>query len=179
MKRPDCAKSRGNLITAAVRPHTPRGDGAGPRPGGPIVRGIFAAGLAVIAAMSGCSQPEDKLPRQAVRGTVTLDGKPLEKGQISFIPEVQGANPVSGGSVISAGSYSIPQDKGLTPGKYKVAINAAADVPALAAGEAPGAPPKAKSKAAPLIPAQYNTQSTLGAEVKSGTNTINFEMTSK
>lgn len=163
MKRPECAKSRATPIGIA---------------GGSWLRRA-AAGLAVAAAVAGCGKAEDSLPRHAVYGKVTLDDKPLEKGTITFTPEAQAANPVTGGGVISAGSYSIPVDKGLTPGKYKVSIAAAADGPALAAGEAPGAPPKAKAKAEPAIPAKYNAQSTLEAEVKPGQTSFDFKLSSK
>jgi hypothetical protein len=144
---------------------------------------LVAAGLALLVAAGGCGGGSgDSLPRHAVYGKVTLDGKPLEQGVISFTPDAQGASPVTGGGVISAGSYSIPRDQGLTPGKYKVAITASDAPIALAAGEAPGAPPRAKTKAKPepVIPAKYNAKSTLEREVKAdGSNTFDFELTSK
>ena len=39
--------------------------------------------VAVGAAAAGCSRSSDELPREAVSGTVTLDGQPLANGTIS------------------------------------------------------------------------------------------------
>lgn len=168
MKRPDCAKPRGYQAGAATRAFL-ASDG----------RRWVVAALA-IAASAGCGDgPEDNLPRRAVYGTVSLDGKPLDQGVISFTPEAQGTNPVTGGGVISSGSFSIPQDRGLTPGTYKVAISADTSVPPVAAGQAPGATPKVKAKVTSPIPAKYNTQSTLEAEVKDGSTSLKFDLFSK
>src|SRR5689334_16793809 len=71
----------------------------------------------------GCSGSGDELPREAVSGTVKLDGQPLANGAIQFTPDSGGAT--SGGSTITDGQYSIEQENGLVPGSYKVAVNAA------------------------------------------------------
>ncbi len=173
MKRPERVCMDHIASIAAVRSRAaPRAVGA---------RRLAVLGLAVVAAMAGCGQPADKLPRRAVSGKVTLDDKPLEHGVISFIPDGQAANPVSGGAVIAAGSFSISAEQGLTPGKYKVSITATADEPPPPAGQAPGPTPKKKAKVEPpLIPAQYNTASKLLAEVKeSGSTSFDFPLTSK
>src|SRR5437879_5571611 len=67
--------------------------------------------------------------RYAITGTVNLDGAPLEKGSIGFQPLENGRT--SSGAIISGGKFSIPADKGLPVGKYRVEVHAAA----------PGAPP--------------------------------------
>ena len=52
----------------------------------------LACGLAFsLFALLGCGGAEDDLPRQAISGTVTLDGKPLEAGSITFDPADPGA----------------------------------------------------------------------------------------
>lgn len=161
-------------LSAAVR-HAPF-----PEP--PRARRLAAAWLAWLVAIGGCGGgSEDGLPRQAVSGKVTLDGKPLERGVISFTPDAQATSPVTGGGVIADGAYAIPREQGLTPGKYKVSINASDAPAALAPGEAPGGPARVKGKAqpAPSAPAK-SAPSTFEAEVKAGgSNSLDFALTSK
>jgi hypothetical protein len=81
---------------------------------------ILAASLPLLIA-SGCGE-SDPLGRKAISGTVSLNGAPVEKGNISFQPVDKSAT--SGGAVIEAGKYSIPRQTGLPVGKYRVTINA-------------------------------------------------------
>lgn len=137
---------------------------------------VLAACLTAAVAASGCSSgSDDELPREAISGTVTFDGQPLERGSITFLPE--GQLPTQGGAPIADGQYSIAQNEGLVPGNYHVAITSP-----LGEGEkskdtvtnAPGMPAKAPKD---LIPAQYNTKSTLKAEVKAGaSNSFDFTL---
>src|SRR6476646_606329 len=84
-----------------------------------IVASAFAVQLAL--NLPGCGA-SDELPRQAVSGTVTFAGKPLEAGLIMFLPE--GAEVATqGGGPLVAGKYAIARDAGLVPGKYKVTIS--------------------------------------------------------
>ena len=135
----------------------------------------------VLAAcwLSGCGGATDDLPRVAVSGRVTLDGKPLDTASISFQPDGQdNKSPVAVGGSVMAGSYSIAKAEGPTPGKYRVSIDSSGDSGTPPPGEAPGAPPRAVTKA--LVPDKYNTKSTLTAEITPGSaNTINFELTTK
>ena len=114
----------------------------------------------------------DNLPRHAVSGSVTLDGKPLASGMISFDPDSAGqAHPVAGGGLIQDGSYSIAQAAGLTPGTYRVSIRSGGQDSAPAPDQAPGAPPKKATAARDPIPDRYNAQLALKAEVKDGGST--------
>jgi hypothetical protein len=102
----------------------------------------------------------------------------MERGVISFTPDAQATNPVSGGGVIEAGTYSIARAQGLTPGKYKVSITATEAPTTLAPGEAPGGPPrvKGKSKAVVANPGQYTKE----AEIKDGGSTsLDFDLPAK
>jgi hypothetical protein len=124
------------------------------------------AGLIVLGIVAaGCDQGGDDLPRQPIWGTVTLDGKTVAKGTIQFQPAT-GAEPTSAGSLIEDGKYSIDRTGGLVPGTYKVIINAqageAAALPKDQQVGKPHAPPKE------LIPAKFNTQTTLTVQVKQG-----------
>jgi hypothetical protein len=119
----------------------------------------------------------DSLGRLAISGTVKVDGAPLEKGTISFQP-TEGAR-TSSGAVIAAGNFSVPRDKGLVPGKYRVAINAAA--PGTRAAPAPDAAPgDAPPPPKELIPPDWNESSTHTIDVKKeGPFNFPFEIATK
>jgi hypothetical protein len=136
---------------------------------------IRMAMLLMVLACLGCGAG-NPLDLQAVSGSVTLDGKPLEQGSIQFVPQDNAAGLLSG-ALITAGTYSIPQDKGLPPGKYTVRISsAAADRSSSASSGPPGAESRVPAKE--RIPARYNSQSQLAAEVTAeGDNTFDFPLT--
>lgn len=135
--------------------------------------------LVLVLAAAGCAATEDTLPRQSVSGQVTLDGKPLARGMISFVPAGDGgAGPVSVGAVISEGSYAIARAEGPVPGSYRVSILSEGGAREVA-GAAPG-PGELKSARKEPIPARYNAATTLKADVAvGGPNTFNFELTSQ
>src|SRR4051794_15882853 len=104
----------------------------------PFVRRFrLAAWLPLGMALAGCGGATDSLPREAVSGTVTLDGRPLESASIAFDPEGGNAHPTAAGAVINNGAYSIARSDGPTPGRYRVAIFESGPSVPLAAGEAP------------------------------------------
>lgn len=140
----------------------------------------FAVPLLVLSALglAGCSGSSgDDLPREAVSGTVTLDGAPLPSGSISFSPD--GGGPGGGGGTITDGRFSIAREVGLPPGNYKVAINSAKKredqtKPAQAGGG------KSVAVAKELIPTKYNARSQLKVEIKKGGgNDLKLELESK
>jgi hypothetical protein len=120
---------------------------------------LLVAGLACLPG--GCKR--DVLRRQAVSGTVTFKGQPLAAGKIEFSPVDGQATLVAG--AIENGRYAIPAAKGLSPGTYKVLVNApegGRGGPAGAPGGDLGPPPKE------LIPPRYNAQTELRATVEEG-----------
>ncbi|MBX6316313.1 MAG: hypothetical protein IRY99_25890, partial [Isosphaeraceae bacterium] len=70
---------------------------------------------AVALASAGCSSQTDDLPREPVSGKVTLDGKPLATGMITFTP-TGGTEPSRPETVVTAliqdGAYSLPRAQG-------------------------------------------------------------------
>jgi hypothetical protein len=116
----------------------------------------FAALLLTLTACSG-----DPLQRQAVSGSVSFKGTPIKVGNIDFSP-LDGQKTMVG-SAIEDGKFSIPRDKGLSPGRYKVTVNAPDRIPK---DGPPGSDTGPMQKE--LIPAKYNTNSTLEREVKAG-----------
>jgi hypothetical protein len=145
--------------------------------------------------LGGCGSSGDNLNRQAVSGTVTLDGKPLAEGTISFAPTTD--LPTPGMVSITAGNYEIPKALGLVPGSYKVSIlsNKSVAAPTEKFGDMPGRAARQQTEADDarqralvlgkradsnqLIPSKYNTATTLTADVKDGgTHTFNFDLNS-
>ncbi len=136
---------------------------------------LLVSFVSLLATGIGCG-PSD--PREAVSGTVTLDGKPLDQGTIEFVPTAQG---VLSGGVISGGKFDVPADRGLPPGTYTVRVYSA-DPPSDTAaapdvgGAGAGGYPMAKDR----IPPKYNSESSLTAEVTpGGENHFIFEVTSQ
>lgn len=132
---------------------------------------VFLTLALVVGPLSGCDSG-DGLPRLAVSGTVSLGGTPVKDGTIQFSPvDPNMKHPVTGGAPIIDGKYAIAKDVGLVPGAYTVSIFSASSV--IEPGETPGS---AKALPKEAIPAKYNTQSTLKAEVKSGSTTFDFQL---
>jgi hypothetical protein len=140
-----------------------------------------------------CGTDDGLGKRYPVSGTVTYNGKPLEKGEISFVTEDLTKNFGATG-IITNGSYTLStggNDDGAQAGKYKVTIVAKEDYLDKArtdfqkesgAGGEGKIPPrnlaKANAAAKSLIPLGYGDTrtTTLTAEVKPQSNTIPFEL---
>jgi hypothetical protein len=162
-------------------------------------KGVFFVAVAASCttlALPGCGPASvDNLPRQAVSGKVTLDGAPLARGTIQFTPTTDLPTPAM--VSINAGSYSIPEAQGLVPGTYKVSIQGGGSTAPLEKfGEMPGKAHREQAEAAdkkqrvamfgkagasPVrsIPARYNTDTELTAEVKDrASNDFDFALSS-
>jgi hypothetical protein len=134
---------------------------------------------AAVVAIAGCGR--SATDRRDVSGEVTLDGKPVDGGNIQIDP--LDANQTSAtGALIRAGSYSIPHQTGLVPGKYRVRIYWAdrtvkADIIPGAPGSAGPPGPMSVAPLKELIPAKYNTESELTIEIVSnGPNKFDFAL---
>jgi hypothetical protein len=137
------------------------------------------ASALMVLAIVGCSDKTatvDTLPRRAVSGTVTLDGKPLTVGKITFSPaeKEKAVGPDVSGD-IKEGKFSIDRASGPTPGKYKIIISGIPPVE-IKSDEMPGAAPKRQPEP---VPAKYNAKTTLTKDVSdTGTNEFEFPLTS-
>jgi hypothetical protein len=107
--------------------------------------------LAILAA--GCGKPA-AVP---VTGTVTWDGKEMPDGKILFEDEDAKIPPASGD--VKAGKYELR----VQPGKKKVRITASREVPGAKVDPAMGGVPRQS-----YVPARYNSDTTLSADVKVG-----------
>lgn len=126
--------------------------------------------LLLLAA--GCG--ESDVSREAVSGTVTLDGKPLPQGSILFTP--LGEGPSAGGEIVD-GRYTLPQHLGAGPGKYRVELNSWRPTGRITHDEATGMDDEHLIS---IIPKRYNQRSELEVEIQSdGKNSFDFELESK
>ena len=136
--------------------------------------------LGTLSSCPGCSG--DKATMAEVKGKVTLDGKPLTIGAVSFIPETTKGTtgPMSGGAISPQGEFTLMGangQKGAVIGFHKITVH-----PPLVGGSSPtGAAPVAAAPTA-VIPIKYsNISSTdLTQEIKKGVvNEITLELKSK
>ncbi len=130
----------------------------------------------LVFGTSGCGPTEPK--RNAVSGKVTYKEKPIADGSITFLSPEGG---VVGGGAIKDGKYDIPAQGGLLAGTYKVSISQPdpkGKPPEAVAGEAPGMGAQVPEgrEVRDLLPKKYNTETTLTAEIKSGDNTVSFDL---
>lgn len=143
--------------------------------------GLSAAVAISISTLSGCggkSGPQ----RSSVKGKVTFDGQPVADGSIVFLP-AQGVTGPSAGGEIRDGVYDIAEAGGPVPGAHRVEITATrtegtenvAGVDGATGGASGGG---SIPKVTMYIPPQYNLDSTLQADIKSGANTFDFELKS-
>jgi hypothetical protein len=138
----------------------------------------LAASVLIVSVgfLAGCSGS----PR--VEGTVTFDGQPVEDGTINFFQEGDSGKRTNAPGEIKDGKYLINFSDNLGPGSYRVEIYwykgkalAIKNDPDLTREPNPGQ----KSNRQQVIPKQYNLESKLTAEVKSGVNTFDFDLKSK
>jgi hypothetical protein len=129
----------------------------------------------LIASLPGCARSYGG--RQPISGTVKLKGEPVNDGMIDFIP-ISGDQATKSGAQILSGSYKIPAEFGLLPGKYRVSITAGdgrtrADAPA----DQPPGPTGANIVSKDRIPKEYNIESTHEVEVtEKGPNVFNYDI---
>lgn len=123
----------------------------------------------VSLALTGCGSGSEA----TVIGLVTLDGKPLDRGSVSFVPVTSGAG--ASASIGNDGSYEVQTGaiSGMSPGDYVVTVRANGDpIP-----RADGGPP---TPGKPITPAKYNSRNTSGLQytIQPGANEINLELKS-
>lgn len=107
-----------------------------------------------------------------VHGKIMYKGKPVPSGTIMFVPD---KGPAATAEIAKDGAYRLITEgigDGAVLGNHKVSITALADMGNLLPEQRSGTPP-------PLVPAKYlsHENSGLRAEVKSGDNELNFDLT--
>ena len=142
-------------------------------------RPLAVAMLLTASAALGCSSATEgirEIPRVAVSGEVTLDGKPLPEGKIELVPlgSESGDTAVAD---IQDGRFSIIRAVGPSPGKHKVKISSRKSLK-IAEGQEPGGAPNKREPE--KIPKKYNAQSTLEVDIPdSGSAKLDFPLDGK
>ena len=129
----------------------------------------FTLLFVAIFAFGGCGG--GKAPAK-VTGTVTLDGAPVVNATVEFAPNDGGRR--SYGFTNAQGRYELRftgQLKGAVAGTHRVEITTGESEPGTSTE-------KGTSAKKETIPGKYNKETTLTATLKSGNNTVNFELTS-
>lgn len=128
-----------------------------------------ALALAVCCvAFAGCAPKDGLVP---VKGTITLDGAPIEKGTVNFAPK-GGPGTAAGGAIVN-GKY----EARVSPGKMAVTIYAQK-------AEKIENPTQEQIErgiteiTVDVVPAKYNRASTLEVDIVEGQkDTVDFELT--
>lgn len=129
--------------------------------------------LSLVALMSlsaiGCGPSAPPAPKQGdVKGTVTLDSKPMESGEVSFV-------------IVGQPPSVLPVTNGAFSGKASIGANRVEVYSYRAGGAAVEmGGQKFGGDKENFIPAKFNADSTLKADVaQSGANDFKFDVTSK
>jgi hypothetical protein len=130
--------------------------------------------IAIALFVPGCSDSD----RVCVHGQVTLDGQPVDKGAIRFVPIGDTKGALAGG-FIADGEYYIKAADGPVIGRYKVELNWTKKTGRQVREPPPAPPGKMMEEVMEGIPAWYNTRSTLTAELKPGKNKLDFQLKSR
>lgn len=126
------------------------------------------------ASLAGCGGSQSV----GVAGTVTLDGQPLPEGLISFEPISKSAGQRRD-AMIENGDFALPANEGVLPGmEFKVEIKSFRKTGRKYLNADMGA---SHDEVEQIIPAEYNTASTLQIEVaaESERNRFQFELSSQ
>ncbi len=135
----------------------------------------FVCAMAGLLVLAGCSDGGPQLA--TVTGVVTVDGKPVPNAVVTFIPT---GGSTSYGKTNAEGKYELmftDTKFGAMIGKHNVEL----EVRRYSAGELAEMKAAGESVATGFvaIPNKYKAAGALTADVKEGSNTINFELTSK
>ena len=149
---------------------------------------IAAACCLACLVVIGCGPGGPELG--TVTGKVTLDGKPVTNGLVTFVPVAKGGASI--GKTDANGQYELlfVDRKGALLGQHKVTVTTVQEAAAvtLMRSDSPEYMKQAASatdksaynsaKVVEPIPARYNTNTELTKEVKSGANVIDLELKS-
>ncbi len=143
---------------------------------------IFLTLTLLLLQPLGCGAVSYKLA--PVSGHVTMDNKPLANASVAFYPTTGSEQPAAKGRTDEEGNYKLEtfargrDEDGAVVGESRVEIS----INAQNAGRKidPGGKGKARSVNGDLVPARYNSQTTLKFTVPpEGTEQADFPLTSK
>lgn len=114
----------------------------------------------------------------SVKGSVTLDGKPMQSGSVTFVPKQGTDGGGSSGIIGKDGTFELvgPKGQGVPIGEYTILVHCPQEGSGPDTGENPSAdvPPC-------TVPRKYTleTSSDITNNVKEGTNEVQIELFSK
>ncbi len=125
--------------------------------------------ILALTLISGCGGA-DTGGRNAVSGSVSYDGKPIDNGRITFI-QVDGKPPQASGDIVD-GKYTIEAVRGPLAGSHRVEIHWNKKTGKKIMND----PPNFIEEVKQMLPEKYNLRTTLNADVKSGSNVFDFAL---
>ena len=135
-----------------------------------LARSLCLVGLVVASScVLGCSKQDPN--RGQVTGLVEVDGQLAAEGAIAFTP-IDGNSAATGGDIVN-GRYAVAANIGPS----KVAIRLPKTVGERKLYDTPDSPVRPIQEES--LPAQYNDETTLTFDVKSGENEQNFSLKTK
>jgi hypothetical protein len=132
---------------------------------------IHITAIVLAITLAGCGK--SGIERVHISGKATYDGKPIEIGQIRFVPITPDTGPITIDR-IENGEYETATTGGVTVGTHRVELRA------YDSHEYETAPRVAGSASVKqLLPDKYNRKSDVTLEIKSGEGSItrDFELT--
>lgn len=139
--------------------------------------------LLFLVGMAGCGSKSGQLPTAPVTGRVTYQGKPVPRGEITFVPTASQPGVRNAyGTLDEQGRYRLTtyrEGDGAVLGTHQVMIVAREELPADVGKQmTPDGILVPGKQAKSLIPERYSDPATSGltAEVKDGRNEFNFEL---
>ena len=131
--------------------------------------GSAVAAIVALSLLAGCDGGPERVP---VRGMVTYNSVPIDNGTIVFIPEGLPKGVPKAGTRIAAGAYAFEPGFGPFTGKYTVEITWDKKTGRkVSTGDA-----DSRDETKQMLPAKYNSQTTLTAEVKRGETKCDFTL---
>lgn len=128
----------------------------------------------VLFVFCGCtnSNPQGRLE---IVGDVSLGGQPVSSGSIEFEPSGSQSERTQSGAIITDGKYTIPAEKGLVAGEYRVRISVMEEV---AGSKKENADPMlASAQYVDLAPPDFGSQTKQKVTVEKGKeNKFDFKM---
>ena len=139
-----------------------------------MTRTLFSSCLMTLCAMlAGCGGSDYKGDRRfPLSGVVTYQGKPIDLGAITLVPNGGAAKSPSGG-VIRDGKYSISEPQGPNAGSYRVEIQWLKLTGKRLLDNTTGEMYDERKQA---LPAKFNMKSEIVLELPTPANTHNFEL---
>ena len=135
---------------------------------------LCGIGLLIVSCL-GCGKKGPR--RAAASGNVTLDGVPIEKGVIQFLP-VEGTVGPETGAVISNGQYDIPHERGPVVGKSRIELRASKKTGGKIQ-DPTGRTGVMTDEYKEVFPPSANSKSTLVRDIKDEPNKLDFDVRTK